>query len=138
MRKRVLIGAMLLAGLAGSIAVVPASATPARDVPTCLIANAGHGYAKAITCAELRHAGPAVAGTGRYTGAPGLHTLTVTLQAERIDRRHHHPNWVTVESTVRRGFGNLSATTRGMRAPRTPLRACASVNGSRTVVCTAS
>ena len=137
MRKLVLIGAMLLAGLAGSIAVVPtATAAPGRDVPTCLLSNGGnrHGYTKTVTCAEVLHQRYEVAGAGRYSGG-GFHILTVTLQ-ERYDR-DGYAGWVPVAAASAHGFGTLTVVTHGVRAHRAELRACSTVSGARVGVCTA-
>jgi hypothetical protein len=123
MRRTITLAVIALAGLLGL--ALPVAARP--DVPTCLIGN-GRDFTKTLTCVELVTYRHGDVGSGRYAAAPGSgrHTLIVTVEYQM----HEEAPWVPLASAVATGWGDLSASTRMVRAPRpAALRACVTVSG---------
>ncbi|HEX4704185.1 MAG TPA: hypothetical protein VH352_18805 [Pseudonocardiaceae bacterium] len=121
MRKMIVLG-VLVAVVCG---LVPA-AWAGSSIPTCLISNGGSGgrFTKSVICVELIDRGDGQAGSGSY--APGdntPHWLTVTVEYQPLGRPSSV--WLPLATTIKRGSGQLRATTRPVRLPSPGvLRAC--------------
>jgi hypothetical protein len=134
MRKSILLGALVVVGLAclapnasaretagQGVPTDPPAATP---TPTCLIRGSDENgrFTKSVECVVLGADG---VGTGRYSpgGATGEHWMTVSLQY--LPTNATSVAWLPLDSVTQHGTGDLTATTKPAAATAVgTVRAC--------------